>query len=120
MYSLKKRIEDAVVRVETTASSALELEEARRIEREEVLQKRNWWDNPAKSHGTLSALADAIRVVDHLKDLRFKVQQYEFNKQFFVFRISRNKYALHSVMLHACEQASEDKLNHVYSVTSLH
>ena len=73
MYSLKKRIEDAVVRVETTASSALELEEARRIEREEVLRKLNLWDNPAKSHETLSALADAIRVVDHLKDLRFKV-----------------------------------------------
>jgi anion-transporting ArsA/GET3 family ATPase len=117
---LKKRIEDAVVRVETTASSALELEEARRIKQEEVLRNRNLWDNPAKSHETLSALADAIRVVDHLKDLRFKVQQYEFNKQFFVLRISRNKHAFYCVMLHACEQASEDKLNHVYSVTSLH
>jgi hypothetical protein len=85
LYSLKKRIEDAVVRVETTASDALELEEAQRIKQEEVLQKRNLWDNPAKSHETLSALADAIRVVDHLKDLRFKVlsiQYYEFNKRF--------------------------------------
>ena len=73
MYSWRKRIEDAVVHVETTASSALELEEARRIKQEEVLRGRNLWDNPAKSHETLSDLADAIRVVDHLKDLRYKV-----------------------------------------------
>ena len=70
---MKKRIEDAVIRVETTASSALELEEARRIKQEEVLRKCNLWDNLIKSHETLSALADAIRVVNHLKDLRFKV-----------------------------------------------
>lgn len=70
---MRKRIEDAVVRVETTASTALELEEARKIKQEEVLRQRNLWDNPAKSHETLSALADAIRVVDNLKDLRFKV-----------------------------------------------
>ncbi|KAJ1262636.1 hypothetical protein BS78_09G124000 [Paspalum vaginatum] len=81
MYSLKKRIEDAVVRVETTASSALELEEARRIKQEEVLRKHNLWDNPAKSHETLSALADAIRVVDHLKDLRFKAEEAKLISQ---------------------------------------
>ncbi|XP_066393190.1 peptide chain release factor PrfB3, chloroplastic-like [Miscanthus floridulus] len=81
LYSLKKRIEDAVVRVETTASSALELEEAQRIKQEEVLRKRNLWDNPAKSHETLSALADAIRVVDHLKDLRFKAEEAEARLQ---------------------------------------
>ncbi|KAF8765807.1 hypothetical protein HU200_008319 [Digitaria exilis] len=81
LYSLKKRIEDAVVRVETTASSALELEEARRIEQEEVLRKRNLWDNPAKSHETLSALADAIKVVDHLKDLRFQAEEAKLISQ---------------------------------------
>ncbi|CAN6360319.1 unnamed protein product, partial [Urochloa humidicola] len=81
LYSLKKRIEDAVVRVETTASSALEVEEAQRIKQEEVLQKRNLWDNPAKSHETLSALADAIRVVDHLKDLRFKAEEAKLISQ---------------------------------------
>ncbi|CAD6272278.1 unnamed protein product [Miscanthus lutarioriparius] len=81
LYSLKKRIEDAVVRVETTASSALELEEAQRIKQEEVLRKRNLWDNPAKSHETLSALADAIRVVDHLKDLRFKAEEAKLISQ---------------------------------------
>lgn len=70
---MKKRIEDAVVRVEMTASSALEWEEARRIKQEEVLQGHNLWDNPAKSHETFSALADAIRLVDHLKDLQYKV-----------------------------------------------
>ncbi|RCV17975.1 hypothetical protein SETIT_3G263600v2 [Setaria italica] len=81
LYSLKKRIEDAVVRVEMTASSALELEEARRIKQEEVLRKRNLWDNPAKSHETLSALADAIRVVDHLKDLCFKAEEAKLISQ---------------------------------------
>lgn len=81
LYSLKKRIEDTVVRVETTASSALELEEARRIKQEEVLRKRNLWENPAKSHETLSALADAIRVVDHLKDLRFKAEEAKLISQ---------------------------------------
>uniref|UniRef100_A0A0E0DQU8 Peptide chain release factor domain-containing protein n=1 Tax=Oryza meridionalis TaxID=40149 RepID=A0A0E0DQU8_9ORYZ len=81
LYSLKKRIEDAVVRVETTASSALEMEEARRIRQEEVLRGRNLWDNPAKSHETLSALADAIRVVDHLKDLRYKAEEAKLISQ---------------------------------------
>ena len=103
---MKKRIEDAVVRVETTTSSALEMEEAQRIKQEEVLQKRNLWDNPAKSHETLSALADAIRVVDHLKDLRFKVismQYFELNKQFLFSRFEQTKHML----------------NHVYSATFL-
>ncbi|KAL6845040.1 hypothetical protein ACP4OV_025213 [Aristida adscensionis] len=81
LYSLKKRIEDAVVRVETTASSALALEEARRIKQEEVLRKHNLWDNPAKSHETLSALADAIRVVDHLKDLSYKAEEAKLISQ---------------------------------------
>ncbi|KAK3135738.1 hypothetical protein QOZ80_5BG0422810 [Eleusine coracana subsp. coracana] len=81
MYSLRKRIEDAVVHVETTASSALELEEARKIKQEEVLRRRNLWDNPAKSHETLSDLADAIRVVDHLKDLRYKAEEAKLISQ---------------------------------------
>ncbi|XP_039838588.1 peptide chain release factor PrfB3, chloroplastic-like isoform X3 [Panicum virgatum] len=57
------------------------MEEAQRIKQEEVLQKRNLWDNPAKSHETLSALADAIRVVDHLKDLRFKAEEAKLISQ---------------------------------------
>ncbi|TVU19140.1 hypothetical protein EJB05_35275, partial [Eragrostis curvula] len=81
LYSLRKRIEDTVVRVETTASSALELEEARRIKQEEVLRQRNLWDNPAKSHETLSDLADAIRVVDHLKDLCYKAEEAKLISQ---------------------------------------
>ncbi|EMS62438.1 Peptide chain release factor 2 [Triticum urartu] len=76
LYSWKRRIEDAVIRVELSASNALEREEARRIEHEEVLQSHNLWDNPAKSHETLSALSDAIRAVDHLKDLLYKVLAY--------------------------------------------
>jgi peptide chain release factor 2 len=56
-----------------TASNALKWEEAQRIKHEEVLQSRSLWDNPAKSHEALSALSDAIRAVDHLKDLLYKV-----------------------------------------------
>ncbi|KAL5202514.1 hypothetical protein ABZP36_013466 [Zizania latifolia] len=81
LYSLRKRIEDAVVRIEMTASSALDMEEARRIKQEEVLRGRNLWDNPAKSHESLSSLADAIRVVDHLKDLRYKAEEAKLISQ---------------------------------------
>ncbi|KAM3410125.1 hypothetical protein ACQJBY_002386 [Aegilops geniculata] len=81
LYSWKRRIEDAVIRVELSASNALEREEARRIKHEEVLQSRNLWDNPAKSHETLSALSDAIRAVDHLKDLLYKAEEAKLISQ---------------------------------------
>ncbi|VAH06769.1 unnamed protein product [Triticum turgidum subsp. durum] len=81
LYSWKRRIEDAVIRVELSASNALEREEARRIEHEEVLQSHNLWDNPAKSHETLSALSDAIRAVDHLKDLLYKAEEAKLISQ---------------------------------------
>uniref|UniRef100_A0ACD5U5Z0 Uncharacterized protein n=1 Tax=Avena sativa TaxID=4498 RepID=A0ACD5U5Z0_AVESA len=43
------------------------------MKHEEVLQSRNLWDNQAKSHETLSDLSDAIRAVDRLKDLLYKL-----------------------------------------------
>ncbi|XP_047095418.1 peptide chain release factor PrfB3, chloroplastic isoform X1 [Lolium rigidum] len=81
LYSWKRRIEDAVIRVEMTASNALKWEEAQRIKHEEVLQSRSLWDNPAKSHEALSALSDAIRAVDHLKDLLYKAEEAKLISQ---------------------------------------
>ncbi|KAM0873763.1 hypothetical protein ACQ4PT_037864 [Festuca glaucescens] len=81
LYSWKRRIEDAVIRVEMTASNALKREEAQRIKHEEVLQSRSLWNNPAKSHEALSALSDAIRAVDHLKDLLYKAEEAKLISQ---------------------------------------
>uniref|UniRef100_A0ACD5U3P1 Uncharacterized protein n=1 Tax=Avena sativa TaxID=4498 RepID=A0ACD5U3P1_AVESA len=81
LYSWKRRIEDAVIRVETTAYNALEWEEAQRIKHEEVLQSRSLWDNPAKSHETLSDLSDAIRAVDRLTDLLYKAEEAKLISQ---------------------------------------
>lgn len=73
LFSLKKKIEDAVLRAELMATSALELEEARRIKQEEMIRNYDLWDDPAKSNDILIKLADTARAVDALKDLAYKV-----------------------------------------------
>jgi len=73
LFSLKKKIEDAVSRAEMTAPLALEAEEAKRIEQEEILTQYNLWDDLARSNESLGALANAIKVVNEFKDLRYKV-----------------------------------------------
>lgn len=55
------------------APNALEIEEARRIKQEEVLRGHSLWDDLAKSDQHFTALADAIRLINDLKDLRYKV-----------------------------------------------
>lgn len=75
MFALRKKIEDAVLRVEALAPTALELEEARRIEREEVIRGCDLWDDPAKSSEVLVKLADSAKVVDSLKDLKYKAEE---------------------------------------------
>ncbi|PKU86065.1 hypothetical protein MA16_Dca001896 [Dendrobium catenatum] len=53
---------------------AMEFEEERRIKQEEVLRESNLWnDDLTTSNESLTALADAIRVVNDLKDMRHKV-----------------------------------------------
>lgn len=86
---MKKKIEDAVIRAEMLAPSALELEEARRIKQEEMIRESNLWDDPAKSDKVLVKLADIAKVVDTLKDLTYKVMHicyfpYSFYKRFCV------------------------------------
>lgn len=70
---MRKKIEDAVVRAEMMAPAALELEELRQIEQEEMIRKYDLWDDLAKSNEFLVALADTAKVVDALKDLKYKV-----------------------------------------------
>ena len=73
LFSLKKKIEDAVLRAEMLAPLALELEEERRNEQEQLIRKYDLWDDTAKSNEILAKLADSVRVVDALRDLTYKV-----------------------------------------------
>lgn len=70
---MKKKIEDTVLRAELMATSALELEEARRIKQEEMIRNCDLWDDPTQSNDILFKLADTARAVDALKDLAYKV-----------------------------------------------
>lgn len=70
---MKKKIEDTVLRAETLAPMALELEEARRNKQEQQIRDYNLWDDTAKSNEILAKLANSAKVVDALKDLTFKV-----------------------------------------------
>ncbi|OMO68246.1 Peptide chain release factor class I/class II [Corchorus capsularis] len=74
LFSLKKKIEDVILRAEMLAPT-LELEEARRIQQEEMIRDYNLWDDPAKSNEILVNLADSAKVVDALKDLKYKAEE---------------------------------------------
>lgn len=73
MFSLRKKIEDAVLRGEMLAPTVLHLEEEMHVWREEEMRDYNLWDDPVKSNEMLAKLADHAKVVDTLKDLAFKV-----------------------------------------------
>lgn len=75
LFSLRQKIENVVLRAETLAPAALELEEARHIKHEETMRQSNLWDDPAKSNEVLVKLADSSRVVDALKDVRYKAEE---------------------------------------------
>lgn len=73
LFSLRRKIEDTVIRAELYASSALEMEEASWIKQEEMVRDSDLWDDPTKSNDILVKLANSAKVVDSLKDLRYKV-----------------------------------------------
>ncbi|KAL8128692.1 hypothetical protein V2J09_017847 [Rumex salicifolius] len=75
LFALRKKIEDAVHRAEALAPSAIELEEAQRIRREEVVRGCHLWDDPVKSNEVLLDLAHSAKVVDSLKDLKYKAEE---------------------------------------------
>lgn len=54
-------------------STALEMEEASRTKHEEMVRDFDLWDNPSKSNDILVKLANSAKVIDSLKDLRYKV-----------------------------------------------
>ncbi|GMH20182.1 hypothetical protein Nepgr_022023 [Nepenthes gracilis] len=75
LFALRKKIEDAVIRAETLAPTALELEETKRIRGEKLMREYNLWDDPAKSNEILVDLAVTVKVVDALKDLKYKAEE---------------------------------------------
>ncbi|XP_062118404.1 peptide chain release factor PrfB3, chloroplastic-like [Humulus lupulus] len=75
LFALKRKIEEAVLRVEMLAPAALEHEEAKRNKQEEMIWAYDLWDDPAKSDVILAKLADSAKVVDALKDLTYKVEE---------------------------------------------
>lgn len=79
MFSLRKRIEDSIIRAEMLAPTALEFEEAKHVDREEVIRDSDLWDDLAKSNEILAKLADSAKVVDTLRDLTYKVLTFNAN-----------------------------------------
>ncbi|KAK7392962.1 hypothetical protein VNO78_21412 [Psophocarpus tetragonolobus] len=81
LFSLKRKIEDAVLRAEMFASTALEMEEATWIKQEEMVRDFDMWDDPVKSNDILVKLANSAKVVDSLKDLKYKVEEAKLINQ---------------------------------------
>ncbi|GER25818.1 peptide chain release factor [Striga asiatica] len=75
MFSLRKRIEDSILRVEMLAPTALEFEVSKHINQEEVIRDYNLWDDLSKSNEILNELAESAKVVDTLKDLTYKAEE---------------------------------------------
>ncbi|XVF41331.1 hypothetical protein PTKIN_Ptkin01aG0271900 [Pterospermum kingtungense] len=74
LFSLRKKIEDVILRAEMLAPN-LELEEAERIRQEEMIRDCDLWDDPAKSNEVLVKLADTVKLVNALKDLKYKAEE---------------------------------------------
>ncbi|XP_073157250.1 peptide chain release factor PrfB3, chloroplastic isoform X2 [Henckelia pumila] len=75
MFSLRKRIEDSVLRAEMLVPTALEVEEAKRVNQEEVVRDYDLWDDIGKSNEILIKLADSVKVVDALRDIKYKAEE---------------------------------------------
>uniref|UniRef100_A0A7N0ZWM0 Peptide chain release factor domain-containing protein n=1 Tax=Kalanchoe fedtschenkoi TaxID=63787 RepID=A0A7N0ZWM0_KALFE len=75
LFSLKKKIADAIFRAEMLAETALELEESKCIEQEEMIQENNLWDDLAGSSEIFVNLAGSTKLVDALKDLKYKAEE---------------------------------------------
>ncbi|KAL2535020.1 Peptide chain release factor PrfB3 [Abeliophyllum distichum] len=106
MFSLRKRIEDSILRAEMLAPTALEHEEARHVKQENIIRDHDLWDDPGKSNEILIQLADSAKVVDALKDLKYKAEEaklitelaemdtvnYELFKQAYYASLDVNKF----------------------------
>ncbi|KAL2464630.1 Peptide chain release factor PrfB3 [Forsythia ovata] len=88
------------------APTALEHEEARHVKQENIIRDHDLWDDPGKSNEILIKLADSARVVDALKDLKYKAEEaklitelaemdtvnYELFKQAYYASVDVNKF----------------------------
>ncbi|XP_047958802.1 peptide chain release factor PrfB3, chloroplastic isoform X3 [Salvia hispanica] len=106
MFSLRKRIEDSVLRAEMLAPTALEFEEGKHVDQEGVVRDYDLWDDLNKSNEVLAKLADSAKVVDTLRDLTFKAEEaklitelaemdainYELFKQAYASSLDVNKF----------------------------
>ncbi|XP_057784611.1 peptide chain release factor PrfB3, chloroplastic [Salvia miltiorrhiza] len=106
MFSLRKRIEDSVLRAEMLAPTALEFEEAKHVDQEGVVREYDLWDDLTKSNEILMKLADSAKAVDTLRDLTFKAEEaklitelaemdainYELFKQAYTASLDVNKF----------------------------
>lgn len=72
---MKKIIEDAIARAEILAS-VLELEQATCVKQEEMIRECNLWDDPVKSNEILGKFGDSVKMVDSLKDIKYKVSYF--------------------------------------------
>ncbi|KAG0496744.1 hypothetical protein HPP92_001435 [Vanilla planifolia] len=76
LFSVKKKIDDVIYRAEMIAPVAVELEEERRIKQEESLCRCNLWNSDITiSNESLITLADAIKMVNDLKDVQHKAEE---------------------------------------------
>ncbi|KAL8489430.1 hypothetical protein ACS0TY_024883 [Phlomoides rotata] len=75
MFSLRKRIEDSVLRAEMLGPTALELAEANHVNQEEVIRDYDLWDDLGKSNEILTELANSAKVVETLRDLKYKAEE---------------------------------------------
>lgn len=75
LFSLRRKIEDSVLRAEMLAPAALEAEEATRVKQEDMIQACDLWDDVSMSNDILLKLADSIKVVDALKDIQYKAEE---------------------------------------------
>ncbi|TKY53406.1 Peptide chain release factor PrfB3 [Spatholobus suberectus] len=105
LFSLRRKIEDAVLRAEMFASTALEMEEATWIKQEEMVRDFDMWDDPAKSNDILVKLANSAKVVDSLKDLKYKVEEAKLINQ--LAEMNAIDYGLYKQAYEASLDASE-------------
>ncbi|KAL3637197.1 hypothetical protein CASFOL_019496 [Castilleja foliolosa] len=75
MFSLRKRIEDSILRAEMLAPTALELEETKHFIQEEIIRHYDLWDDLGKSNDIHIKLAESAKVVDTLRDLKYKAEE---------------------------------------------
>ncbi|XP_047958801.1 peptide chain release factor PrfB3, chloroplastic isoform X2 [Salvia hispanica] len=95
MFSLRKRIEDSVLRAEMLAPTALEFEEGKHVDQEGVVRDYDLWDDLNKSNEVLAKLADSAKaeeakLITELAEM--DAINYELFKQAYASSLDVNKF----------------------------